>query len=120
MNVFDNETFALIDSVPLSGIISIDFRGELIVAGENRLALIARASGSGFSGPRVLTFISNIPVRGLILGDANQDGVVNFSDIPAFIAVLQTGAFLAEADVNQDGVVNFSDIPAFIEVLMGG
>ena len=45
---------------------------------------------------------------------------MNFSDIPAFIAVLQTGAFLAEADVNQDGEVNFSDIPAFIEVLMGG
>ena len=52
-----------------------------------------------------------------LLGDSNQDGVVNFSDIPAFIALLQSRTFLAEADTNQDGVVNFADIPDFIAVL---
>jgi len=56
-------------------------------------------------------------VPGFILGDANQDGIVNFSDIPAFIAILQSGIFLLEADVNQDGTVDFSDIPPFIAIL---
>ena len=51
------------------------------------------------------------------LGDVNQDGVVNFSDIPAFIALLQSGEFQVEADTDQNGVVDFADIPCFIEIL---
>lgn len=52
-----------------------------------------------------------------MLGDADLNGVVNFLDIPAFIAVIQSGDFLAEADCNEDGVLNFLDIPAFISIL---
>ena len=52
-----------------------------------------------------------------VLGDADLNGVVNFLDIPAFIAVIQSGDFLAEADCNEDGVLNFLDIPAFISIL---
>ena len=58
-------------------------------------------------------------VSEILLGDANQDGVVDFSDIPAFIAILAAGDFLDEADVNQDGAVDFLDIPGFIEILSG-
>ena len=54
---------------------------------------------------------------GFLLGDANQDGVVDFSDIPSFISVLQAGDFLDEADVNRDGVVDFSDISFFVDLL---
>ena len=53
-----------------------------------------------------------------LLGDSNQDGVVDFADIPAFISILQDGIFLEEADFNGDGVVNFADIPFFIELLI--
>ena len=53
-----------------------------------------------------------------VLGDVSLDGVVNFSDIPAFIEVLQAGLFQNEADVDQNGVVNFADIPAFIDILI--
>lgn len=52
-----------------------------------------------------------------ILGDVNQDGVVNFLDIAPLIAVLTVGSFLEEADCNQDGEVNFLDIEAFIGIL---
>ena len=52
-----------------------------------------------------------------LLGDSNQDGIVNFSDIPAFISILQAGEFLDEADINGDGEVTFSDIPGFIALL---
>ena len=53
----------------------------------------------------------------VILGDINGDGVVDFGDIPAFIALLQSGDFLEAADINGDGEVNFADIPGFIEIL---
>ncbi len=52
-------------------------------------------------------------------GDVNLDGAVNFGDIPAFIMVLQSGVFQAEADVDLSGTVDFDDIPAFITVLQG-
>ena len=53
-----------------------------------------------------------------LLGDVNQDGVIDFSDIPSFISVLQGGDFLAEADINGDGVVDFADISFFVDLLI--
>jgi hypothetical protein len=53
-----------------------------------------------------------------LLGDVNQDGVIDFSDIPSFVSILQGGVYLDEADVNGDGVVDFSDIPFFIDLLI--
>jgi len=52
-----------------------------------------------------------------ILGDVNLDGVVDFSDIPDFVSILQFGGFLEEADTNRDTVVNFLDIAPFISLL---
>ena len=71
--------------------------------------------GGANNGGYARVFVSQITP--LLLGDCNQDGEVNFEDIPAFITILQAGAFLAEADVNQDDEVTFSDIPAFIAIL---
>ncbi len=53
-------------------------------------------------------------------GDVDLSGVVDFADIPAFIAVLQGGGFQAEADCDCNTVVDFADIPAFIAILQGG
>ena len=58
-----------------------------------------------------------VPDNSVLLGDANLDGTVNFADIAPFIAILQSGAFLAEADTNEDGSVTFADIPPFIAIL---
>lgn len=55
----------------------------------------------------------------VLLGDANQDGLVNFLDINPFIVILAANDFLAEVDVNQDGVVDFLDIAPFIGLLAG-
>ena len=52
-----------------------------------------------------------------LLGDANQDGVVNFLDIQPFIDLLASQQFLAEADIDGNGVVNFLDIQPFIDLL---
>ena len=55
----------------------------------------------------------------ILLGDVNLDGVVSFSDISPFIAVLTVGGFQDEADINQSGVVDFSDISPFLAILSG-
>ena len=55
----------------------------------------------------------------ILLGDVNRDDVVDFSDIPSFIAVLVSGSFQLEADIDLDGVVNFLDIAPFIQLLTG-
>ena len=61
-------------------------------------------------------FVSQI---GLVLGDVDLSGTVNFFDIAPLIAVLSSDGFQAEADVNQDGSVNFFDISPFIAILSG-
>jgi hypothetical protein len=53
-----------------------------------------------------------------LLGDVNLDGVVDFGDIPSFIAVLSSGQFQVEADCDENGMVDFDDIPAFIAILI--
>ena len=53
-------------------------------------------------------------------GDVDLSGMVDFADIPEFIAVLQAGDFQAEADCDCDLDVDFDDIAAFIGILQGG
>ena len=64
-----------------------------------------------------VTFVESTAAIDDFIGDVNMDGEVNFGDIPAFIAVLQSGEFNAAADINLDGEVNFGDIPGFVLVL---
>lgn len=65
-----------------------------------------------------IEIVANVIAPEVLLGDVNRDGVIDFSDIPSFIAVLQSGVFQAEADTNEDGMVDFSDISAFIDILI--
>ncbi len=78
-------------------------------------------SGNNPEGSRfVLQYtIDSIEIQAIILGDVNQSGEVDFSDIAPFIAILSSGGFQDEADVNEDGAVNFMDINSFIGLLLG-
>ena len=78
--------------------------------------IVGAPNGGANNGGYVRLFVSQVTVP-FILGDADRNGVVDFSDIAAFVAVLQSGIFLEQADINQDGELNFADIPAFIEIL---
>ena len=89
--------------------------GEFLIDQDGELQILDSAVAYDQGGIIVGTS-ATIPEPSL-LGDVNLDGVVDFSDIPAFITVLQSGEFQAEADCNQDGVVDFADIPAFIAIL---
>lgn len=89
-----------------------------IISGEVIEVSFQSPFGSGDAVDFLLQRISVINSSPVILGDVDMNGVVDFVDIPAFIAILQAGDFKAEADVNQDTVVNFQDIPAFIAILI--
>ena len=60
------------------------------------------------------------PSTGVLKGDINLDGVVNFLDITPFIAALGAGTYQSEADTNCNGIVEFRDIAAFIDILSAG
>ena len=107
-----SETFTRAGGVPLELV-----ERTVVVTAPSRLSFSTPGSDSDLGGI-LLDSISVVLIsEPAILGDVNLDGAVNFSDIPAFIAVLQSGEFQGEADVDQNGTVNFSDIPAFITIL---
>jgi len=69
------------------------------------------------------------PVPDVLVGDMNDDGAINFLDIPAFILALQSPEAYFEAfnldpnvvgDTSGDGAINFADIPGFITLLSQG
>ena len=66
--------------------------------------------------PPVLSVVA--ATAGVLKGDVDMDGDVDFDDIPAFIAILQSGTFQAEADTDCSTVVDFADIPSFIAILI--
>ena len=136
VNLFGTD-FA-IDGVPITG---LTLGQQFIVLDRNVTLSGTLSDGSTFSNlldpvttgldfdpefgeilPGVASSFATVTVTlvepNVLLGDCNLDGVVDFSDIPAFIAILAAGDFLAQADCNEDGVVNFDDIPAFIAILI--
>ena len=56
---------------------------------------------------------------GILKGDVDMNGVVDFFDIQPFIDVLSSSSFQAEADTNCSGGVDFFDIAPFIAILAG-
>ncbi len=65
-------------------------------------------------------FVDEDSVVPFLLGDCNQDGMVDFMDIASMIDLLTNGVYLEQADCNQDGSVDFSDIFPFINILISG
>ena len=86
------------------------FSGSLAPTG---VAAFEIATGGGIGDTLRLTSFN----FAFVLGDANQDGVVDFSDISVFISILSVSGFLPEADINGDQEVDFSDISPFIQLL---
>jgi len=103
-----NDAFTIVDrDVTLSGLLADGMPFSYVLFSTN-------GTVDFFSPNATLTVTLVSPV---LLGDVDQDGVVGFSDIPSFIAVLQTGIYLEQADCNQDGEVTFADIGPFIAIL---
>jgi len=129
VNVFGSDF--VLDGVPLDDSLTINNAFTILDRDVTLSGLLA--DGSAFSFDLNSIFSSVNPsdpfeldatltvtlVADGLSGDVNLDGVVNFSDIPAFITVLSSGGFQAEADTDLSGMVDFGDIPSFIRILSG-
>lgn len=75
--------------------------------------------GAAFSVDNIV--ISN---TGGILGDVNNDGLVNVSDVVWLVSHLNgstpVGFVIENADVNGDGSVNIADLTALVNLILGG
>ena len=75
-------------------------------------------TGSGNS-TTISDFSVVVTEPGVLLGDVNLSGFVDFDDISPFITLLANGEFQAEADIDGSTVVDFDDIAPFIAILAG-
>ena len=96
----------------------IRFANPAASQGQTLLLRVADVDEAG--AQLAMTFIGYQIGSAVLLGDVNQDGVVNLLDVDPFVAVLTSGGFQLEADVNQDGQVNLLDVDPFVALLSGG
>ena len=112
---------------PIADLLDVEWLNTLVEDGNSEIGLLLTSGDNGryigiYSTEAFIPDVRAIPklkltLESVLLGDCNQDGVVNFSDISPFIATLSSGDYLAEADSNEDGFVDFSDISSFIALL---
>ena len=94
--------------------------GNTLVPANTLVSFLYTHTGpQGTDGPRIINLSVTEVDEGCVLGDVNQDGFVDFSDINPFVSLLLLGQTSCEADVDQNGVVNFDDIPPFVQILLG-
>ena len=95
----------------------------------NVVAFISRPLANGKNGDYTDLFVNQANKRKLgeydestfILGDVNDDGLVNISDVTSLIQYLLSESFeinLDAADFTQDDAVNISDVTSLIQYLL--
>ena len=63
-------------------------------------------------------FLTNIECNNFILGDFNQDGVINIPDVVSTINVVLQGEYINLIDMNQDNSINISDIIIIVDIIL--
>ena len=114
------QTHALLPGSP-----AIDAGSNALAVDENGIPLSTDQRGAGFD--RIQddgSGVSRVNIGAFegvfLLGDVNQDGMVDFDDISPFISLLSSDNLLNHADTNRDGEVDFNDISSFISLLATG
>ena len=90
---------------------------SLRIQSDGSLTVISPAVDTGGARPEyIATWPGLIQV---LLGDVNQDGVVDLLDVAPFVALLENGEFQDEGDINEDGSVDLLDVALFVDLLTG-
>ena len=55
-----------------------------------------------------------------VLGDINEDGILNVLDIVLIISMILSNEYSVVADVNEDGSVDVLDVVLMVNILVGG
>lgn len=72
-------------------------------------------SASGFN----MVVWPNASPNNPLLGDINQDGVVDLLDVGPFVDLLVSGGFQSEGDIDGDGKITLLDVEPFVDLLSG-
>ena len=113
--VVGNSPIATFTSIDVSVLSSPVLQTTFLPAGSDPLGVAATSTSVVIADAELGVLVETL----LLLGDVNQDGMVNFLDISPFIGLLSAGDTQAEADIDQNGTVNFLDISPFIGILAG-
>ena len=62
-------------------------------------------------------FITTETPNDSILGDINNDDIVNVLDVVLLVNIILYGGDLSNADVNQDGIVNILDVVTLVNII---
>ncbi len=112
LEVVIDENLGTEDGLPRRLIsIAEDVDGELLLL----VGTDPRTNGSGQSGEGAILRVG----PEFVLGDINQDGVIDLLDVAPFVDLIVSGEFQSEADLNGDGVVNLQDVAPFVDLLTG-
>ena len=88
----------------------VTFDGNIVwqydVPGNN--IMVARAQKYGYD------YFDN----DLLLGDLNEDGIINILDVIATINIVLSSTYNELADLNQDNFVNVLDIVALVNIIL--
>lgn len=71
----------------------------------------------GINTPAYVAFDELRLTPALLLGDINQDGVVDLLDVAPFVDLIVNTEFQSEADINNDGEVNLLDVEPFVKLI---
>lgn len=84
---------------------------------EGTYEFLVRATGSN-DGINIIDTIKVVVTSGGIVGDVNDDGIVNGTDVQAVINFIISDQYDEKADVNKDEIVNGTDIQEIINIII--
>ena len=84
------------------------------------LSAIATNHNHSTSGDHTYTQIITLDPQNVVLGDINEDGILNILDIVLMINMILSNEYSLVADVNEDGFVNILDVVLMVNILVGG
>lgn len=127
-NLASGEVFASFGSIVLASAIPIDYLTlDYSAAGSFSASSVITAEGGAIFMPTVADLAVT---AGFVLGDANNDGIVNTNDVSPFVQALTDPSgyqvafpgvvFPAQIDTNLDTLFNTNDVDSFVAILTGG
>ncbi len=100
--------------------IELHFNGTIVISWE-RIdtgdAIAGISEGLGVDPDFIMSDLSTFPAPSCA-ADLNGDGIINFADVSAFIALYSANNIAA--DFNGDGIINFTDVSAFVAAFTAG
>ena len=99
----------------------VDYTGAITV-GEGTTTIKAKATKDGYTAAEnTAVYVVVIPVT-IVLGDVNDDGIVNIADVTKLIDYLLDNSATPfnrnNADVKQDGNIDIADVTSLIDLLL--